>query len=489
MQLGVLNFLFGLSGGAVSSGQGGESAAGDLFSQLLGDMAGDSAGQQTLLKGEMFADVAPAALVAQEVPAENPTGLAQLSDLLNTEINPEAAGQLLQQLDAFGDKFGADDQAMLAQLKQSLAQIKESGAPQTLGAIVAQLPVHTQDGKSASHVVERMLAWVKQSLKNDEQEEASHQVAANESAMPDPVVQSLQAGMFRPADSTPAAAEETGDDRTGIDYTTITTVIPLSAQAEVPAWVRNIEATAEPMPRAELDAAIPPLAMNQEETLPEVNLPGSAAPEPSKFDAKSFLDHMKPLTNHAAAAPDESKLQGDDAIDATPVVPQVHSTSPASGTNHHALTINSPHAPLNHAPVVDQVHVAIKNGMKDGVDQMTIQLDPIDLGRVEVSMRTGADGQTQLSFIVDKAETLDALARDARSLEKALQDAGVKADTGSMQFNLRQQHQSDGGQGQQNQRHAFRDADDGEDVATIAAAASVTRNYSLTLQDGVDIRA
>ena len=38
---------------------------------------------------------------------------------------------------------------------------------------------------------------------------------------------------------------------------------------------------------------------------------------------------------------------------------------------------------------------------------------------------------------VERSETLDLLQRDARSLERALNDAGLKADSGSLEFNLR----------------------------------------------------
>lgn len=153
------------------------------------------------------------------------------------------------------------------------------------------------------------------------------------------------------------------------------------------------------------------------------------------------------------------------------------------------------HGYVNHAPISEQVHVAVQKAAKDGIEQITVQLDPVDLGRVEVSIQTHRDGQTQISFLVDKPDTFDSLSRDARTLERSLQEAGIKADTGSMQFNLRQQPQpqlqSDaGGHGQQ---HGQQQAQANEDAApirsTLAAIDAATRHYIFNVRDGVDISA
>jgi len=116
---------------------------------------------------------------------------------------------------------------------------------------------------------------------------------------------------------------------------------------------------------------------------------------------------------------------------------------------------------------------------------------------VEVKMQMGADGQTQISFIADKASTFDSLSRDARILEHSLQEVGIKADTGSMQFNLRQQPQpqlqSDlgQGQGQQDQQASNETGEaDGNTIGGVASIASAAnRYYNVNIHDGVDIRA
>ena len=46
---------------------------------------------------------------------------------------------------------------------------------------------------------------------------------------------------------------------------------------------------------------------------------------------------------------------------------------------------------------------------------------------------------------VEKPETLEWLKRDAQHLERALQEAGVKTDSGSLNFTLREQRQDGSG--------------------------------------------
>jgi hypothetical protein len=98
--------------------------------------------------------------------------------------------------------------------------------------------------------------------------------------------------------------------------------------------------------------------------------------------------------------------------------------------------------------VVDQVSVQITKAIKDGVDRINIQLRPEHMGRVDVRLEVNADGRVQASVTADNKGTLDMLQRDSRELERALQQAGLQTDTGSLNFSLRGQS----GQGQENGR-------------------------------------
>lgn len=221
----------------------------------------------------------------------------------------------------------------------------------------------------------------------------------------------------------------------------------------------------------------PPLSVPKDTpAVPQLNLPGGKAdPYAAHFEAQ-------PITAGDGAA---TTLEADPA--ALPAVGSAATTGGAHGTITAGHT--SSHSAALHTPPQEQVQLAITTATRDGIDRITMQLEPADLGRVEIRMETGGDGRTQLSFTVDKSDTLDALARDARTLERALQEAGIKADAGSMQFNLRQQPQHFAGQDGNNNpsRGTTHSGEDGEPVAAVTDG--ITTHHRVQISEGVDIRA
>ncbi len=95
-----------------------------------------------------------------------------------------------------------------------------------------------------------------------------------------------------------------------------------------------------------------------------------------------------------------------------------------------------PPAPTS-SQVVDQIKVNINKGVKAGLDRVTIQLRPENLGKIEVKMELSQDGKVRVFVTADTKETLDLLQRDARGLEKALQDAGLRTDSNNLHFALK----------------------------------------------------
>ena len=79
--------------------------------------------------------------------------------------------------------------------------------------------------------------------------------------------------------------------------------------------------------------------------------------------------------------------------------------------------------------------------VRDGKNRFEIRLDPPDLGRIDVTLNVDKQGQVTSHLVVDRSETLDLLRRDAPSLERALQSAGLKTDSGGLEFSLRDQSQ------------------------------------------------
>ena len=74
----------------------------------------------------------------------------------------------------------------------------------------------------------------------------------------------------------------------------------------------------------------------------------------------------------------------------------------------------------------------------DGHNRFQIRLDPAELGRIDVRLDLDGNGGINAKLTVERAETLDLLQRDQRSLEKALAQAGLDSAKTSLEFSLKQ---------------------------------------------------
>lgn len=68
-----------------------------------------------------------------------------------------------------------------------------------------------------------------------------------------------------------------------------------------------------------------------------------------------------------------------------------------------------------------------------------VQLDPIDLGRIQVEISRGENNTVKAHILAEKSEGLAALRADMASLEKALSNAGVNIDGGTVTMDLADQ--------------------------------------------------
>ena len=137
----------------------------------------------------------------------------------------------------------------------------------------------------------------------------------------------------------------------------------------------------------------------------------------------------------------------------------------------------------------EQIAVQVRRAQVAGQDQINIKLHPAELGRIEVRLESGADGTLRAVIAAERAETLDLLQRDARGLERALQDAGVKTDSGSLNFSLRGQGQHQERQADGNSGSAGGGADDATgDGEQIEIAAEEAQHYRANEGGALDIR-
>ncbi|MEZ5690675.1 MAG: flagellar hook-length control protein FliK [Rickettsiales bacterium] len=146
------------------------------------------------------------------------------------------------------------------------------------------------------------------------------------------------------------------------------------------------------------------------------------------------------------------------------------------------------------SPISEQVVFHVKKIIATGNSKITIQLSPEDLGKLDIKLDIDAKGKTGVTITADNKNTLDMLQRDSQGLQKALTDAGLKADSGSLNFNLKGGGQNGGGSGY-NQAHAagnyqktHRDEQLTEDELNVIAASALSRRYSVDIPDGLDIK-
>jgi chemotaxis protein MotD len=150
----------------------------------------------------------------------------------------------------------------------------------------------------------------------------------------------------------------------------------------------------------------------------------------------------------------------------------------------HAANVNEPNpVPLTGTALA----VEIISRLRDGLRRFDIRLDPPELGRVDVRLEVDKNGHATTRLTVDKPETLDLLLRDARGLERALQQAGLKTDQGGLEFSLRQQANdgaADGKPGSPERRPDLLASDESERIVAVIEGY----RSAAYARGGVDIR-
>ncbi len=117
----------------------------------------------------------------------------------------------------------------------------------------------------------------------------------------------------------------------------------------------------------------------------------------------------------------------------------------------------------------EQIKVHIQQLAKSGADRIQIKLSPADLGRVEIRLEMTSDKVVQAVIYAEKPETLNMLERDARVLQQAFEEAGIKFGSNNLTFQHGQPGTSDAeladGSGQtENDAAADDDGSDGENT-------------------------
>ncbi|MBY0356047.1 MAG: flagellar hook-length control protein FliK [Rickettsiales bacterium] len=218
----------------------------------------------------------------------------------------------------------------------------------------------------------------------------------------------------------------------------------------------------------------------------------SAAPA-SGVARKDHNDLLRTFTNAPSAERTENLSTATDAFSAsqTPVASLGRLADPRVSADSSLVLI-----PVKVQPgqnLVDQLHVHIHKAVADGNDQISLRLTPEHLGRIDISIDLADNGNAVVRITADRQDTFDLLQRDSRGLERALADAGIKADSGAMQFQFRgEQSQAQQGSAQGNdsgqrggrQQSAQSAQNNAQDILEIENNGT----YRLVASTGLNIR-
>ena len=154
---------------------------------------------------------------------------------------------------------------------------------------------------------------------------------------------------------------------------------------------------------------------------------------PERQDAAANKPALQP---DVAVKPDDAVLAAKPGIDPSAPVTQIatpaHAATPA--TTAHAVPVSAAQ------PVpVNAVAVEIAAQMRAGNSRFEIRLDPAELGRIDVRLDIDREGNVTSRLVIERADTYDLLRRDQSTLERALQQAGLKTSDNALEFSLRDQ--------------------------------------------------
>lgn len=153
------------------------------------------------------------------------------------------------------------------------------------------------------------------------------------------------------------------------------------------------------------------------------------------FDRKApspAVDITGPKLSHTLAATDFASVDGT-LNEAGAGLSEDAGPAPRTGGDGSRATIR------HHVTSIAEFGQMIARSAQNGSRQITVQLDPAELGQVEVAFEFGREGRLSASVTVDRPETLELLQRDSRSMAKLLSDRGFELDGQSLSFSLSHQ--------------------------------------------------
>lgn len=310
--------------------------------------------------------------------------------------------------------------------------------------------------------------------------------AADNAAGADDPFLALLVGLLMPASPAPASAGAAIDQPpTGCDGRMAAGVAARATELPAPVdtapepcaqLIPEVEelATASPEPCASTTKPLlpttfiqaPPAAENQHPDQPVDGgapaVPAAAEPQARTAAGRPSGDeHEDRKDGPETPEPNQVEPATDRVMDAGTAAPPAVDVPTAADSGQSATNVTIPVGtpgatgqPQKHAAAIPMERLAptvftmpdaqgrevtarlVVSGGTDG-QPLRIEVQPADLGRVEVSLRLHDSGAAAASFTVDRLETLQLLQRDAHTVTAMLTAAGFTVDQGSLAFTLR----------------------------------------------------
>ncbi|WP_417768329.1 flagellar hook-length control protein FliK, partial [Stappia sp.] len=138
----------------------------------------------------------------------------------------------------------------------------------------------------------------------------------------------------------------------------------------------------------------------------------------------------------AMAEGDPSQGEGGDPFNGLTEIARADAQASVSTA---ALRGSTAALPQNAAVASAHLAAEVARFVQKGQTRFQIRMDPAELGRVDVELKVSRDGTVRAHLAVERSETLDMFLRDQRGLEKALDAAGLKLESGGLEMSLKNQ--------------------------------------------------
>lgn len=433
----------------------------------------------------------PKLATRQEAASDRPTFAGAMEEITHPDAPEAASGRPIPERPV--QKVGVIDLGVAEAVSEpsafgKLEGMAETAQPQAVAlqmAVLAAAPVPGENadlGASGDQPQESLAPGASvASVAMTDTELAADRLLQIAAATAAAAGDNVEAGEAEAQEPEEGVAEGSGDATTGSDgqarsAALVGAVSPTDAQVHSKTGASDLSL---PIASAVTKAATKPDAPTPAgQTVPA--MAASTTDAPPKPDREVSEGEAAKTQQEAAKA--DSGLRAD--LQQSPSAHQAGKapeTVQAPAQQHQPSPLPEPGKPIPPAAVPVEIGLRALQGLKE----FQIRLDPAELGRVEVRLEIGDDKSVTARVVVDRVETLHLLQRDAKTLERAFEQAGLKPSDGGVDISLRdqgQQSRGDGSDGRPN-RYGDRSGSAGNDADNVPLQPVMQRRLHMGALD------